>query len=418
MVDSHDNGRIHLPAGSSPMSLKHYEQQVNDRKTTSAAPNIDKRLLPENAVSHQLAWRKIPIQDVEVFSTSSKELRPVLPYLQDDSFILMPVHPLSENRYRPDELIYSGKIQFSASYRTVFYEPDSKGILDGWIPDGMTLMLKLSLEEPLPGIPGDRRLTRDKVEKCILMSDSLPIDLASDPITQRFEIVPEFFGMASESSGVIFRLLPAAGIMPLFSLYSADRTRPDEPPLIVRHLRKLYKGDAKRLAADLGNQLAGPLVQSLFAGFRAGYALEMHAQNTLFSQGDRELFDCVYFRDLEGVVFSNQQRIKCGLEPRFLNRCNAELHWQGKSMRRWFNRNVDHDLGRIFACSLDALLKFGLIDERRKKNAVASIRGSVRNAVKLAQLQGISWPGRVLPYSRAPWGNGLRPGHYFSTRFR
>ena len=197
MAEPIDKVWLDIHADISSVSLSYYEQQVNDREATSPAPKIDKRLLPESGVMHPLAWRKIPRRNVEIFSTTSKSIEPVLPSLLLDSFVLMPIHPLSEHRYSAEELVYSGKIQFSASYRTVFYEPEPEGILGNWIPNGMTLMLKLSLEEPLPGIPGDRRLTRDKVEKCILLSDSLPIDLASEPVTQRFEIVPEFFGMAS-----------------------------------------------------------------------------------------------------------------------------------------------------------------------------------------------------------------------------
>ena len=400
------------------VSLRHYEQQVNDRQMTSSAPKIDERLLPENAVSYPLAWRKIPNRSVEIFSTTSNEIRPVLPSLLADSSIMMPIHPLSEHRYRADELIYSGTIQFSASYRTVFFEPESDGILGNWIPDGMTLMLKLSLEEPLPGIPGDRRLTREKIEKCILLSDALPVELESDPLANQLEIVPEFLGMSSEDGGVIFRLLPESGILPVFSLYSMDRKTPGEPPVIVRHLQKIYKGDSARIVEELGDQLAKPIVQSLLAGFRAGFALEMHAQNTLISLGENSLFERVYFRDLEGVVFSNKFRVNRGLKPLFSNRNNSELVWQGKSMRRWFNRNLDHDLGRIFGCALDALSSYGMIDSKNKRKAVASIRKSVRQAVHSAKLKASNWPGSILPYSRAPWGNGLRLGHYFSTRFR
>ena len=405
-------------ADISSVNLSYYEQQVNDREATSPAPKIDKRLLPESGVMHPLAWRKIPRRDVKIFSTVHKSIEPILPLLMRDSFVLMPVHPLSEHRYSADELVYSGKIQFSASYRTVFYEPEPEGILGSWIPDGKTLMLKLSLEEPLPGIPGDRRLTRDKIEKCILMSDALPDELRNDPLASRLEIIPEFFGISAKDSGVIFRLLPASGLLPVFSLYSFDRNKPQQLPVIVRHLQYIYQGNSAALVADLGEQLAKPLVQSLLAGFRIGFSLEMHAQNTLFSPCEKSLFDRVYFRDLEGVVFSNKFRADRGLNPLFVNCENSELIWKGKSMRPWFNRNLDHDLGRIFGCSLDALLRHGVIDQRGKSIAVASIRNSVRKAVQAAELQATNWPGSIIPYSRAPWGNGLRPGHYFRTRFR
>lgn len=224
--------------------------------------------------------------------------------------------------------------------------------------------------------------------------------------------------MASNDNGVIFRLLPKIGVLPVFSLYSKDRIRPQDPPLIVRYFQNLCRSDVPSLITNLGQQLAGPFVRLLFAGFKEGYSLEMHAQNTLISLGSSNLIDRVFFRDLEGVVMSNDFRVNRGLQPKLENYDNEELHWGGKSMRRWFNRNIDHDLGRIFDGSLDALLRFGLLDEYSKNEAIQSIRTTVRHEVNAAKLAAIDWPGRLFPYSRAPWGSGLKPGHYFRTRFR
>ncbi len=401
-----------------PKHLRHYEQQVNDRFMTSQPPAIDERLLPENARSLPLAWRRIPMNDIEAFSSTCAGIQPILPFLTDDGFVMMPVHPLSEYRYRTDELTYSGHIQFSASYRTVFYEPEAGGILRDWTPPGQSLMIKLGLDEPLPGIPGDRRLTRDKIEKCILLSDALPVELENDPLASRLDIVPEFFGMSCQDHGVIFRLLPETGVMPLFSLFSVDRTSPNDAPIIVSRLQSIYQGDAKEIAQNIGMQLAEPLVESLLAGFRAGFSLEMHAQNTLISLGENNLIGRVFFRDLEGVVFSNKYRVERSLKPLFSNIDNDELVWEGNSMRCWFNRNLDHDLGRVFEGALTVLVARGVLDGKEKSIAIASIRKVIRDAIRSAALANIAWPGRVLPFSRAPWGNGMRPGHYFATRFR
>jgi hypothetical protein len=403
---------------AAPKHLRHYEQQVNDRFMTSQPPAIDKRLLPENASRIPLAWRKTPINDIEVFSSTRGAIEPLLPFLADDGSVMMPVHPLSEYRYQADELTRSGHIQFSASYRTVFFEPEAGGVLQDWTPSGQTLMIKLGLDEPLPGIPGDRRLTRDKIEKCILLSDALPAELEDDPLAARLDIVPEFFGLSCPDHGVIFRLLPETGVMPLFSLFSVDRTSPNEPPIIVSRLQSMYQGDAREIAQNLGSQLAKPLIESLLAGFRAGFSLEMHAQNTLISLGENSLIDRVFFRDLEGVVFSNKFRVERGLQPLFADIDNDELVWDGNSMRSWFNRNLDHDLGRVFEGALTVLVARGVLDGKEKSVAIASIQKVIREAIRAAGLENIAWPGRVLPFSRAPWGNGLRPGHYFATRFR
>ena len=94
--------------------------------------------------------------------------------------------------------------------------------------------------------------------------------------------------------------------------------------------------------------------------------MEMHAQNTLCSIGENSLVDRVYFRDLEGVVFSDNFRIERGLEPLFSKYSNDELVWDGASMRVWFNRNLGHDVGRIFEGALDALRSDGLLDKAHR----------------------------------------------------
>ena len=146
--------------------------------------------------------------------------------------------------------------------------------------------------------------------------------------------------------------------------------------------------------------------------------MEMHAQNTLISLGEDNLVGRVYFRDLEGVVFSNKFRVERSLKPLFPDVANDELLWEGSSMRSWFNRNIDHDLGRVFEGALTVLVARGVLDGKQKSIAIASIQKVTRDAIRSAGLESIAWPGRVLPFSRAPWGNGTRPGHYFSTRFR
>ena len=47
--------------------LKYFEQNVNNRFGTSAAPAIDASLLPETAADVRLKWRKIPRSDVSIF---------------------------------------------------------------------------------------------------------------------------------------------------------------------------------------------------------------------------------------------------------------------------------------------------------------------------------------------------------------
>jgi hypothetical protein len=398
--------------------LLHFEQNVNDRRRTSSAPAIDPALLPEAGGSRPLAWRRVDRSATELFLSGDPRAASAAEQMMDGGSIYLPVHPLAEHRYEGDGLVRSGQIRISASYRTVFFEPERNGLFDRWVPPDQVLMIKLHLDEPLPGIPGDRRLTRDKIEKCVLLSDALGAAVADDPLAERLTIVPEFLGAAHPDGGVLLRLLPERGLLPAFSLHSKDSTRSGDPSLIVRRLDALYGDDRGRAADALGDELAAPLVRGMLAGLRAGFSLEMHAQNTLLELGSERLIERVYFRDLEGVVFSDRFRRARGLEALFPASDNAELTWSGRSMRRWYNRNLDHDIGRILHSTLEALDDSSYFDRSDMKRARRSIRRAVREAVSLAGLAAFHWPGRWLPFTRSPYGNGTRLGHYYRSRFR
>ena len=49
-------------------SLVYYEQRVNDRHFTSAAPDIPDAMLPEQGASLPLAWRRVAKSDASMYS--------------------------------------------------------------------------------------------------------------------------------------------------------------------------------------------------------------------------------------------------------------------------------------------------------------------------------------------------------------
>jgi hypothetical protein len=398
--------------------LQYFEQNVNNRFGTSAAPEIDAALLPETASDIPLKWRRIASSDVSVLDDGSDLARKVKSALCQDGCIFLPIHPFEVDRWPGETLIESGKISVSASYRTVFFEPDEGGILADVADGDMAFMLKLHLEHPLPGIDGDRRLTRQIVEKCVTLSPSLQQIMQSSPLGARCEILPEFLGISNDETGVLFRQVPKSSVMPLFSLFSPDPGLANAESHIEASLRSIFGDDPSKAAAAMGEQLARPLLRPLFVGFRSGFSLEMHAQNVLFRPGQSALLDKVYFRDLEGVVFSNRYRVAQGLEPLFGSYDNTALVSDFRSMTRWFNRNVDHDLGRVFTASLNALVSCGYFGEQERKAAVRSIRRAARECVVEAGVGRLNWPGRILPISRSPYGSGLGKGHYYLTTYR
>jgi len=347
--------------------LKYFEQNVNNRFGTSAAPAIDASLLPETASDVRLKWRKIPSSEVSFFDDGSNLAQDVTSALCQDGYVYLPVHPFEVDRWPGEEFVESGKISVSASYRTVFFEPDDGGILSAIAGRDSAVMMKLHLEHPLPGIDGDRRLTRRIVEKCVTLSPLLQAIMQEDPLGAGCEIVPEFLGMSNDETGVIFRRMPGHGVMPLFSLFSPDSELQDA---------------------------------------------ESHMP------GESALLDKVFFRDLEGVVFSNRYRVAQGLEQLFEGYDNTALVSNFRSMTRWFNRNVDHDLGRVFTASLDALVNCGYFGEHERASAVISIRRAMRQCVRESGVGRLNLPGLLLPISRSPYGSGLGKGHYYRTRYR
>lgn len=398
--------------------LKYYEQSVNNRFGTSAAPDIDRGLLPETAKDYRLKWRRIPLDELFVIADGSERATRTMESLRENGHVLLPVHPLEAQRWPGAEFVESGSVQTSASYRTMFFEPEAGGLLADVADQNSVLMMKLHLENPLPGIDGDRRISRQIAQKCVTLSTQLQRVINEDRTGASCEVVPEFLAFAADDTGVIFRMLPRRGVMPLFAMFSPDASLESAGSHIESEFRRRYGNDAASAAAELGNELASPLLRPLFAGFRGGFSIEMHAQNVLFRPGNETLIDRVYIRDLEGVVFSNRYREAQGLEPLFGDLDNTELVSDYRSMTRWFNRNVDHDLGRVFTASLDALTCSGYFGERERKLAVASIRRSARECVRDAGVSHLNRAGRFLPISRSPYGNGLGKGHYYRARYR
>ena len=399
-------------------NLLHFEQYVNDRFGTSDPPGIAESLLPENGSVVPLHWRKVPADSVSVFSTGSPMAEQLVSDLSRDGEFLIPVHPLDEDKWPRESLVGGGAFQVTSSYRTVAYAPREGDLLGASIPDDHTLMIKLHLEEPLPGIPGDRRLTRDKVEKCVLLSQALVENMQNEPLAQQLRIVPEFLGIVSDDCGALFRLLPSHGLVPAFSLGSRDTTESGSRPLIVEMLEAHYGDDADRASVEFGEQIGLPLIRSLFAGFRAGFSLEMHAQNTLVEPGGDRLISTVHYRDLEGVILSNSFRAGRNLPELFTDTPNSEYLDESQKFSRLFSRNYDHDLGRIFLSVLSSLQSCGYFDQKQARKAMQSIRLSFRSALREAELGDLAGLGRAVPFSRAPYGDGFRLGHYFRTQFR
>jgi hypothetical protein len=224
-------------------------------------------------------------------------------------------------------------------------------------------------------------------------------------------------GLLFGERGALVRVVPRAGALPLFSFYSRDAREPARPPVLVERLDALAGGPAAA-ASRYGELLAEPLAAGVLAGFQQGFSLELHAQNAVAVPGTDRLIERVLFRDLESVVFFPDIRERLGLAPAPLDTTDPELIQEPRDPVRWFNRNMDHDVGRILRWSLNILEREGYFGHAERRRAAASIRRSVRGLVSDFGLGFLARQGRWLPYSRSPYGNGRRPGHYYRTWFR
>ena len=399
-------------------SLIDWEQHVNERLGTDPAPRLSADLLPESGGWLPMRWVRVDASELTVLrDTPDGESESTQDGVPDAGPALFPVHPLIEPAFPAERMVTAGRFAVSASYRTVFYEPGPGDPFFGLAGPDQGLMLKLHLDEALPGIAGDRRLTPAKVAKCVALSRELPRALSACPRPHGLEVMRERLGLLLGDRGALLRIVPRAGVLPMFSFYSRDARSPDLPPVLLERLDALTGGPAQ--AADaFGELVAQPLVEGVLAGFQQGFSLELHGQNAVAVPGTSRLIDRVLFRDLESVVFFPGLRERQGLGGVDLDTNDPELIQHPRNPVRWFNRNLDHDVGRILRWSLIVLEREGYFGPRETRRASAALRETVRTLVRQFGLSDLARQGRWLPYSRSPYGNGRRPGHYYRTWFR
>ena len=397
------------------------EQYVNDRRRSSPPPDIPSDLIPETSPARPMLWVVLQASEVKILSDSSYGQ---IPKYGDGLFgeqgrvIYFPIHPLQLDYYRGKKIIESGTARISAAYRTFFYEPDKKGPVRLGPPSGSSLMLKLHLDDPLPGIQGDRLLTYEKVTKCLSVSRELRVLEKKGKLAPCLSILPEEIGLVNENRGVIVRRLPLAKLVPAFSLSSPDYRDSDKEILASTILRQAQETTGASTTDLFGEVFVKPLVNGLLSALRYGFSLEMHMQNVLFHFQDSGLVKKIFYRDLEGVIFSNKFRLSQNLPELFKKDQNPELYQHGELFRRYFNRNIDHDLGRIFDNLLVMLEKTGFFKKHEIHLAIKSTRRAVRNAIYEFGFKKWAFWNQLLRVSRTPYGNGTRPVHYYHCRFR
>jgi hypothetical protein len=401
--------------------LIYLEQFVNDRRRSSPPPDISPFLIPETSSGYPMLWVALPKDEVIIFSDRANgELPSYCHGLMDEKrrVVHFPIHPLQVDAYKKNRIIRSGKAFISASYRTIFYQPDkdSKKLL--FQPPGCRIMLKLHLDNPLPGIQGDRRLSPEIVLKCLSLSRELSLLEKSGKLNSYLRIITEEVGLIHENRGALIRILPDLPLVPAFSLSSPDIKNPKKEILVAAILRKAKEATGADMIELFGSIFIEPLVFSLLSAFRQGFSLEMHMQNVLMHFSEQGLVENVYYRDLEGVIFSREFRYKHGLPELFSNDNNPELFRNSDKFRKYFNRNIDHDLGRIFENLLIALNRSNLFRTKEIPLIVKYIRKIIHKAMQKYNFNQWAFLNHWLRVSRTPYGKGIHPSHYYFCKFR
>jgi hypothetical protein len=401
--------------------LIYLEQFVNDRRRSSHPPDISPDLIPETSSGFPMLWAVLPEHEVKIFSgRANGELPSYSHSLFDEKRreVYFPIHPLQVDAYKKNTIINSGKAYISASYRTIFYQPDkdSKKLL--LQPPGCRIMLKLHLDNPLPGIQGERRLSPEIVLKCLSLSRELSFLEKSRKLDSYLRIISEEVGLIHKNRGALVRILPNLPLVPAFSLSSLDLKNPNKEILAATILRKAKETTGTDLIQLFGSIFIEPLVFSLLSAFRQGFSLEMHMQNVLMHFSEQGLVENVYYSNLEGVIFSRQFRCKHGLTELFRNDNNPELFRNSNKFRRYFNRNIDHDLGRIFENLLIALNRSNVFRTKEIPVIVKSVRKTIHKAMQKYDFKKWAFLNHWLRISRTPYGNGIHPSHYYFCKFR
>jgi hypothetical protein len=288
--------------------------------------------------------------------------------------------------------------------------PVSPGPFPRGIAEKVTL--KCHLETPIPGVKGNRKLDREKIEKCVLFSSDLRSLIEANKLYPGLRIFEKPVGFTVGNRGVLFRETPHANIIPGFSFWAR---RKSGDPILVQFLTGVSKSSVCEAFVTL---VVSPLIRGLLSAMAFGYGLEMHAQNTCFRIVGSDKPVEVYYRDLEGVAYSGKLRERRGETDPFSRSGNSEVYKYDTLIHRFFNRNYDLDLGTVISCCLNALRYANIIQESGSRWIRQQAKRMYREAYKHYRLSRWDRYRGMARWSRSPYGTGYRRSHYYRRYYR
>lgn len=231
-----------------------FEQFVNNRKRIIGDPKIPYEFTPESGLKHDLVWVLVSFDQVKFLATRSsmigERLAKAVTIQEPEKKVIFPIHWFQEQYYRSQEKVELGKGVVSSSYRTIFVEFDKSNAQYPFLDHMESYMLKLHLENGLPGIEGDRRITEDVAMKCLRKSDHLALLKQKGYFPDFFDFMPEEFSIIYENRGVIFRRIVDHDVIPAFSLFSRNINRRNDEIVAIQ----IFK-TAKKANPGAGDQI-------------------------------------------------------------------------------------------------------------------------------------------------------------------
>ena len=390
-------------------SFFYLECFVNDRSTVGGELEVDPEWFPESGIARPLLWAIVPQEDITVLRDPDRSVN-WHENLKHGRTFLFPIHWWEKEQWKDFPIVERGKGWVASSFRTVFLDSE-----EGPLPKSVAsrVMLKYHLEKGIPGVKGNRRLDVHRLDKCVRLSADLRQLVETGSLSPSLHFFEKPLGLAYRGTGVLFREVPCADLIPAFSFWIEHRR---QEPIITQFLK--MSAGSETIEKTFVKLIAQPLVDALLSAMSFGYGLEMHPQNICFRLVADGLPVEIYYRDLEGIEYSGKlRRWKEGEDP-MAPSCNSEIYKGEAIIYRFFNRNYDSDLTTVLDCCIRALLRHGMIME----NGELQIRREVKQIYRAALVQyGLErWDlfKGLIPWSHSPYRALYRRSHYYRRIYR
>ncbi|MCX6726226.1 MAG: hypothetical protein NTY75_00205, partial [Candidatus Shapirobacteria bacterium] len=307
-------------------SYQYLERQVNDGSPSGEHRTVSKLYSPIEGIScFPLPFVLIPFDKCEVIGNRPSTVAKVTIGLNEQRCDLkFFLHPDMANKLRTGKKDIGFQVFPTSSGRTV-----CRNDLDN------PVYIKLHYDGMLGRIV--RKMGREKVVESIYSSEDLDRLSEKGIKNQRFDFFPESLGLVSrigeESFGFVVRdfntrnqseteIVPR---VPWFSLFSVDRKRPNNPPLLKQWVESKVGRNVDKARDYVFENFLQPVVDCYtFLSTKVGIVSDYNAQNLLIIPDANGDVDRIAFRDLHSFYLDSEIRRQNGLPVDCVRRIDTQ----------------------------------------------------------------------------------------------